>query len=95
MSRFEQFIKERKYLHNVTPATIKWHEYSLASLGVENPTADDLKSFVIRMREAGLSPESCNTKIRSVNAYLRWLGSPLHVDKLKVEELIPPTYTNH
>jgi hypothetical protein len=55
---FERFMKERKYLHNVTPATIRRHEYSLLSLGVENPTADDLKSFVIRMRESGLSDRS-------------------------------------
>ena len=31
---FAQFIKERKYLSNVSPATIEWYEQSLARYGV-------------------------------------------------------------
>jgi hypothetical protein len=46
-----QFIKERQYLFNVSPATIEWYEQSLRWLGTESPTADDLKAFVMRMRE--------------------------------------------
>jgi hypothetical protein len=37
-----------------------------------NPSPSDLKSFVIRMRQNGLKPSSCNNRIRAVNAYLQW-----------------------
>jgi len=43
-----QFIKERQYLSNVSPATLEWYTQSLAWLATESPTADDLKSFVMR-----------------------------------------------
>jgi integrase/recombinase XerD len=59
-SAFEQFIKERQYLTNVSPATIEWYRQSLAWLGTESPTDQDLKSFVMRMREKGLKPSGCN-----------------------------------
>jgi hypothetical protein len=71
---FERFLNERKYLRNVTPKTIEWHTQSLHWLDVEQPTEDDLRGFVLRMREAGLKASSCNCRIRSVNAYLRGLA---------------------
>jgi integrase/recombinase XerD len=55
-NKFEQFIKERQYLTNVTPATVEWYRQSLAWLGIESPSEADLKSFVMRMREKGLKP---------------------------------------
>jgi hypothetical protein len=51
----------------------------------ESPTADDLKRFVIRMREKGLKPTACNNRIRAVNAYLKWAGSSYRATKLKEE----------
>jgi integrase/recombinase XerD len=90
---FERFIRERKYLKNVSPRTIEWHEQSLHWLAVEQPTETDLQDFVLRMREAGLKTASVNCRIRSVNAYLRWLNSPLRVPKLKEEFFIPATYS--
>ncbi|MGA9073973.1 MAG: hypothetical protein WB368_07660, partial [Candidatus Sulfotelmatobacter sp.] len=80
---FAQFIKERKYLTNVTPATVEWYQQSFAWLSTESPTDADLKDFVIRMRERGLKATACNNRIRAVNAYLKWAGSPLRVAKLK------------
>jgi integrase/recombinase XerD len=52
--RFEQFLRERQYLTNVSPRTIEWYEYSLKWLCCESPTEDELKTTVIRMRERGL-----------------------------------------
>ena len=88
-----QFIKERQYLSNVSPATVEWYKQSLRWLGTESPTADDLKAFVIRMREHGLKPTACNNRIRAVNAYLKWAGSPHRVSKLKEPQCILPTFT--
>jgi integrase/recombinase XerD len=88
-----QFIKERQYLSNVSPATVEWYKQSLRWLGTESPTADDLKSFVMRMRESGLKPTACNNRIRAVNAYLKWAGSPHRATKLKEPQYILPTFT--
>jgi integrase/recombinase XerD len=90
---FERFLQERRYLKNVSPRTIEWHTQSLRWLGVEQPAEADLRDFVMRMRAAGLQAVSCNCRIRSVNAYLRWLGSPLRVSKLKEESYVPATYS--
>ena len=89
---FEQFIKERQYLTNVTPATVEWYRQSLAWLEVDSPTDDDLKYFVIRMREKGLKHSGCNCRIRAVNAYLKWSGSVLRVP-LKEPQVILPTFS--
>lgn len=89
---FQEFIKERRYLQNVSPRTIQWYDESFKWLVNPNPTKADLKSFVIRMREKGLKPSSCNNRIRAVNAYLQWLESDLRVDKLKEDQRVLPTF---
>jgi integrase/recombinase XerD len=35
--RFEQFIKERRYLANVSPRTLEWYEQSLHWLSNPGP----------------------------------------------------------
>ena len=74
-TNFERFVRERQLLHNVSPATAEWHKQSLAWLKVEQPTHADLNDFVCRLREAKMTPASCNNRIRSVNAYLHWLAA--------------------
>lgn len=104
LPRFERFIQERKYLKNVSPRTIEWYEQSLAWLPVEQPTEDDLRSMVVRMREAGLKASSCNCHIRAINGFLHWAakGSDrkchpacehVRVAKLMEEEYVPATYS--
>jgi integrase/recombinase XerD len=93
MTRFEQFISERQYLNNVTPATVEWYRQSLGWLGIDQPTGEDLKQFVLRMRAKGLKATSCNCRIRAVNAYLKWSGSSLKVARLKEPDHVPPTFT--
>jgi integrase/recombinase XerD len=88
-----QFIKERQYLHNVTPATLEWYRESLRWLGTDSPTETDLKSFVMRMREKGLKATGCNSRICAVNAYLKWRGSPLRIPKLKEPSVILPVFS--
>lgn len=86
--RFELFLRERTYLKNVSPRTIEWHAQSLKWLSMEDPTEDDLKAVVLRMREAGLKASSVNCRLRSINAYLKWSGSSLKVQKLKEPKLV-------
>ena len=63
---FSQFIKERQYLRNVSPATVEWYRQSFAWLCAESPSDADLKDFVLRMRERGLKATACNNRIRAV-----------------------------
>lgn len=44
------------------------------------------------MRQGGLQPVSCNGRIRVANAFLKWVGSPLKLSRLKGEEKIPATF---
>ena len=104
MPGFQQFIRERQYLANVTPATIEWYKNSLKWLPSESPSQEQLKDTVMRMREKGLKATGCNCAIRAINAYLHWSsagseqkcgpGCPhLRVPKVKEPELVLPTFT--
>src|ERR1700686_4373669 len=100
---FSQFIRERQYLTNVSPATLAWYTTSLKWLPSESPTQDDLKNTVLRMRERGLKATGCNCVIRAVNSYLHWIASPerkcgpgcahLRIPQLKEPQFLPPTFT--
>ncbi len=72
MNRFTEFIRERQLLYNVSPATVSWYAHAFKWLSSETPTQAELKSTVLRMREAGLKETGCNAVIRAVNAYLHW-----------------------
>jgi len=101
--RFEQFIRERQYLHNVTPSTVEWYRHSLKWLDSESPSQQEMKDAVIRMSESGRKPTGCNCAIRAINTYLHWnSGSERkcgpgcqhsRIQKLKEPQLVLPTYT--
>jgi integrase/recombinase XerD len=93
LPKFAQFIRERQYLKNVSPATISWHTHNLKWLKSESPSQEELNDAVIRMREKGLRATGCNSAIRSINAYLRWAGIPHHLNQMKEPQLILATFT--
>jgi integrase len=76
MTRFDQFLKERRYLGNVSERTIEWYEQAFKWLPNENPTEAEVKHAVITMREEGLSARSINSYHTALNAYLHCLKSP-------------------
>jgi integrase/recombinase XerD len=103
-ARFEQFIRERQYLANVTPATIDWYRNSLRWLRTDSPSQDDLKDAVIRMRSKGLKPTGCNSAIQALNTYTHWVhaGSDSKcgsgcthpkIAQLKTPDVVLPTFT--
>ncbi|HEV2132634.1 MAG TPA: site-specific integrase [Terracidiphilus sp.] len=105
-SRFEQFISERKYLANVTPATIEWYRNSLKWLRTDTPSQEDLKDAVMRMRAKGCKPTGCNSAIQALNTYAHWahVGSDSKcgagckhpkIAHLKVPDLVLPTFTEN
>ncbi len=104
MNRFEAFVRERQYLHNVSPSTVSWYVCALKWLPSESPSQDDLKELVMRMRAKGLKATGCNSAIRAINAYLHWNSAGverkcgpgclhLHVRQLKEPQNILPTLT--
>jgi integrase/recombinase XerD len=90
---FSQFIRERQYLQNVSPATVEWYKHSFKWLRTDNPSEHELKDTVMRMREKGLKATGCNSAIRAINAYLKWSGSQHRVLYLKEEQRVLPTFT--
>jgi integrase/recombinase XerD len=92
-SMFEQFIAERLYLHNVSPATISWYKHALKKLPCASPDPDQLKNLVFCMRASGMKPTGCNAVARAVNAYLNWSGSPHRAPLMKEPKVILPTFT--
>lgn len=90
--RFEQFIRERQYLKNVTAETVQWYERSLKWLPTATPTEDDLKDAVMRMREKR-NAAGTNCAARAINAFLKWSGSSLKIPKLKEPKVVLPTFT--
>ena len=77
--RFELFIQEKKYLRNVSAATVQRYRASLKWLPTPTPDEAVLKDFVMRMRAKGLKATSCNCHIPAVNSYLTWATIPLKV----------------
>jgi integrase/recombinase XerD len=100
---FEQFIRERQFLHNVTPLTIVWYETRLRWLSTESPTQAELNNVVMRMREKGLKATACNSTIQAVNAYLHWHSGNegkcgagcrhLRIRQLMTPQFVPHTFT--
>lgn len=93
MPLFSQFLKERQYLHNVSPATLEWYKHSFKWLRTEVPSHHELQDAVMRMREKGLKATGCNSAIRALNAFLKWSGSAERVAYLKEEQHVLPTFT--
>ena len=102
--RFEQFIRERQFLSNVSPSTLEWYKHSFKWLPTDSPSQDELKDAVLRMREKGLKATGCNSAIRAINTYMHWstVGADVkcspackhpRVAQLKEPQLVLPTLT--
>jgi integrase/recombinase XerD len=103
---FEQFLAERRYLKNVTPSTIEWYETAFKALqGTFNSLSPDLtktslQHFVIALRLRNVKPVSCNTYIKALNAFCRWLHAEGHhaerleLPVLRLEKLVIQTLTD-
>jgi site-specific recombinase XerD len=96
----EQFLKERTY-RNVTHPTIVWYQVAFknysATIADDRsplPTKTSLQNFVVRQRERGVRPITCNTYIGAMNAFCVWLheegylAEPLKLPKLRVEHRV-------
>jgi integrase/recombinase XerD len=98
-SYFDQFLRERVYLHNITPKTREFYETAWKAFLRSHATAPprppdapvltraDVQHFVVHLRERGVKPVTCNCWLRGVNAFGRWL----HVEgKIPEPVRVPP-----
>lgn len=92
-TRFEQFIRERQLLLNVSPATISWYTHALKKLPCDSPSPDQLKNLVLAMRQSGMKPTGVNAAVRAINCYLRWSGSPHVAPLMREPKAAFPTFT--
>jgi integrase/recombinase XerD len=104
-SLFQQFLNERRFLRNVTPSTIEWYETAFKALqrthGSEpSLTRAKLQSFVVALRHRGVKPISCNTYIKALNAFCKWLHDEGHAHErlelatLRLEKRMLQTLTD-
>jgi integrase/recombinase XerD len=95
---FDTFLRHRRYVDNYSEKTIATYIQALRTwkrvLGDTEIDKQTIKDFVIKMREANISPASCNVYIKAFNGYLNWLfeneyiSEPWHIKHLKVEKKI-------
>ena len=101
-----QFLRERKYLRNVSPQTIEWYEtawhaFQKSATACPSTTADlkqqHLEEFVYALRDRGVRPVTVNTWLKALNTFFGWLhergGLPVKIrlKPLKVEKRLVPT----
>jgi integrase/recombinase XerD len=87
---FDNFIKEKRFLDNVSENTIRSYQMSFLKFQAYASVLDksSLNSFVIGMREEGLKPGGCNVKIRSINSFLTWCFENNHTtEHLKIKQI--------
>lgn len=91
LTDFDAFVKERRYLHNVSEATIKW---SYLSLRAWERFGSDAPDFVINARKSGVSAITVNSYGRALNSYFRWSGNTTRIPRLKEEQKVLPTFNS-
>lgn len=104
MNHLEQFIREKKFLVGISTRTDDWYREVFGWFGIEDPTPQDTRDFVIGMRERNLAPPTCNNRIRALNSFLHWKAAGiekkcdascthLKIPYLKEPEIVPATFT--
>ena len=92
----DQFLRERRFLKNVTEPTLVWYRVAFrnyqalmpASDTAPLPTKATLQRFVVALRERGIRPVTCNTYIGAMNAFCAWLHDEGHAqERVKLSKL--------
>ena len=100
----ESFIQSGVYLRAWSPKTVRTYRQGLnafqMALGQTEVRAPDkaagrltkahLDTFVISMRQRGLSAGGCNMYIRTVNSFLSWLAEEHEHPRLRIKLLPDP-----
>jgi integrase/recombinase XerD len=97
-SLFEQFLKERRLLKNISPKTENYYRQALIAFvrysgeSLDSLSSGKLNKWIVAMLEAEVKPVSCNTYISAMNAFFNWCfeneitPKRFKADILKIEE---------
>jgi len=80
-SLFAQFIKERRYLSNLSETTLTYYSQifnNFRNSGFDELSKDCLTSVVMKLRERGVTVGGINTYLRGINVFLKWLSDNGH-----------------
>ena len=100
---YAQFLREKQYLCNYSPRYIKlfrWVFNRWDNLVGQPPDKQNVKEWVIKLTQSGISPVTINTYARAYNSFLTWLYEEGHtperlrIKKVKEGQRPPKTYTN-
>ena len=91
---FQDYLKEKKYVQNVSPATIRFYSQAFKFFrkytGIERPdqlTKQTLDAFLVTLREAGKTSENVNCIVKGFNPFLSWLSENDYTPPLKLQHL--------
>ena len=89
---FERFIRERQYIANLSPRTIRYSrscfdslrahtastETRLESMNPADLSSEILEDYVIGLSKSGVKPVSIDSYVRGLNCFLSWLHQKGH-----------------
>jgi integrase/recombinase XerD len=103
---FEQFLKERLYVKNVTPKTLEWyrdafHSFSpsFADLDPNGVAKLHIVDAIARMRQAGKQPVSVDSHSRAMRAFFGWIVAEGYapamptIPSIKIPRKVMPTFS--
>ena len=104
---FELFLREKKFVGNLSQHTIDFYTYSFRTLDrysdireVSDLSKVALTELVSKMREGGLSSPCTDARIRGINPFLTWLfengytGEHLKIKRVKFQKRVMKTFTD-
>jgi integrase/recombinase XerD len=104
-SLFQQFVKERRYFKNTSERTIQyyhlcWSRFRKAVPDAQTIDKPTLNEFLLKLRESGIAPVTCNITIRGINSFLSWLFESgytqehFKLKQLRIEKKILKTFND-
>ena len=81
---FDDFLRERTYIQNVSPKTLAWYSQAWRAFLLSQPPSltspsgapglsrADLEHFVRHLRQRGVRPVTCNCWLRALHAFCQW-----------------------
>lgn len=104
MKEFELFIREKRYVQNVSEHTIEFYTrgfnmFVKHGFNLANISKIQLMECVTKMREGGMTASCADAHIRAINPFLTWLfeneitDQHYKVARIKFEKRVMKTFT--
>ena len=104
MKEFELFIREKRYIQNVSENTIEFYQrghnmFTKHGLNLTTISKVQLMECITSMREGGMSAACADAHIRAINPFFTWLHeneitkTHYKVTRIKFEKRVMKTFT--